>query len=96
MITDYYGGSTDRTILRLFTEFSDGRPQVIHREAMDADAYDSWHLAFYSRNCLSPGTFSDYRSVYRCEYPSEGEEPPCLPDAAFAQSGSSASHRTGK
>ena len=52
MITDYYGGSTDRTILRLFTQFSDGRPQVIHREAMDADAYDTWHLAFYFKELL--------------------------------------------
>jgi len=64
MITDYYGGSTDRTILRLFTEFSDGRPQVVHREAMDADAYDSWHLAFYfkelleSRNLLRTGPYT--------------------------------------
>jgi hypothetical protein len=64
MITDYYGGSTDRTILRLFTHFSDGRPQVIHREALDADAYDSWHLAFYfkelleSRNLLKKGPYN--------------------------------------
>lgn len=64
MITDYYGGSADRTILRLFTQFSDGRPQVIHREALDADAYDTWHLAFYlkellnSRNLLRKGPYT--------------------------------------
>ena len=81
MITDYYGGSTDRTILRLFTEFSDGRPQVIHREAMDADAYDSWHLAFYFKELLEFPEPLKNGSVYRSEYPSEGEEPPCLSDA---------------
>ena len=52
MITDYYGGSKDRTVLRIFTRFADGRPDVVHREFFDAEAYDRWHLAFYFNEIL--------------------------------------------
>jgi hypothetical protein len=53
MITDYYGGSKDRTILRIFSQFADGSPDVIHREYVDAEAYDRWHLSFYFKEVLN-------------------------------------------
>jgi hypothetical protein len=52
MITDYYGGSKDRTVLRIFTRFADGSPDIIHREFLDAEAYDRWHLSFYFHEIL--------------------------------------------
>lgn len=49
---DYYGNKHGTTVLQIFSEPVDGSPNIIHRSLRDAEAYDTWHLAYYFKEVL--------------------------------------------
>jgi hypothetical protein len=69
-ITNYYGKSKYwKTYLEIYSKNIKSSEKTIHRQLTDQDAYDTWHLSFYTKEILSYKRLLAKKSVQFDELP---------------------------
>ena len=68
-VNDYYGNKQGTTVLQIFSEPLDGSPNIVHRSLRDADAYDTWHLAYYFKEVLEYKRLMQHKSLKVMDIP---------------------------
>lgn len=66
---NYYGNKHGTTVLQIFSEPIDGSPNIVHRSLRDAEAYDTWHLAYYFKEVLEYKRLMQQKSLKIMDIP---------------------------